>query len=84
MSKIVFITGATSGFGKACAAKNIAAHGYDLILNAEEPIGFTSYALRLKGNTILLYWCVLLMYARKRTVMSTISSLPPTGEKLIY
>ena len=30
---IVFITGATSGFGRACAEK-FASHGYDLILNA--------------------------------------------------
>ena len=32
MAKIVFISGATSGFGKACAEK-FASHGYDLILN---------------------------------------------------
>ena len=32
MSKIVLITGATSGFGKA-AAEKFARHGYDLILN---------------------------------------------------
>lgn len=32
MQKIAFITGATSGFGEACAYK-FAAHGYDLILN---------------------------------------------------
>ena len=33
MSKIVFITGASSGFGKACAEK-FASEGYKLILNA--------------------------------------------------
>ena len=32
MSKIVFITGATAGFGKACAEK-FAVGGYDLIIN---------------------------------------------------
>ena len=32
MSKIIFITGATSGFGKATAYK-FAEHGYDLIIN---------------------------------------------------
>ena len=33
MAKIAFITGASSGFGKACAEK-FACHGYDIIINA--------------------------------------------------
>jgi NADP-dependent 3-hydroxy acid dehydrogenase YdfG len=32
MQKVVFITGASAGFGKACAEK-FASHGYDLIIN---------------------------------------------------
>ena len=32
MPQIVFITGATAGFGKACAEK-FASYGYDLIIN---------------------------------------------------
>ncbi|HRG93449.1 MAG TPA: SDR family NAD(P)-dependent oxidoreductase, partial [Chitinophagaceae bacterium] len=32
MASIAFITGATSGFGKATAYK-FAAHGYDVIIN---------------------------------------------------
>lgn len=32
MAKLVFITGASSGFGKACAEK-FACHGYDVIIN---------------------------------------------------
>ena len=36
MSKIVFITGATSGIGKACAYK-FAQGGYSLLLNGRKP-----------------------------------------------
>jgi len=32
MQKVIFITGASSGFGKACAEK-FACHGYDIIIN---------------------------------------------------
>ena len=46
MQKIVFITGATSGFGEACAYK-FAANGYDLILN-----GRRTNRLQLLADTL--------------------------------
>jgi NADP-dependent 3-hydroxy acid dehydrogenase YdfG len=55
MSKTVFITGATSGFGKACAEK-FAAHGYDLILNGrrEERLAELQITLQNKFNIAVL------------------------------
>ena len=58
MSKIIFITGATSGFGKACAEK-FAAHGYDLILNGrrEQRLEEIKETLEKKYNTAILTSC---------------------------
>lgn len=55
MSKIVFITGATSGFGKACAEK-FASHGYDLILNGrrEERLDQLKEQLEKRYNIAIL------------------------------
>ena len=55
MSKIVFITGATSGFGEACAYK-FAANGYDLILNGRraERLQMLADALEKKYNVAVL------------------------------
>jgi len=55
MSKIVFITGASSGFGKACAEK-FACHGYDLIINGrrEERLLELKEHLEKKYNTAIL------------------------------
>ncbi len=55
MSKIVFITGATSGFGEACAYK-FAANGYDCILNGRRTDRLQSLAdaLELKYNVAVL------------------------------
>lgn len=51
MARIVFITGATSGFGKACAAI-FASHGYDCILNGrrEERLFEIKESLEKKYN----------------------------------
>jgi NADP-dependent 3-hydroxy acid dehydrogenase YdfG len=55
MTKIVFITGATSGFGKACA-EIFAAHGYDLILNGrrETRLEKIKEELEKRFNTAIL------------------------------
>jgi 3-hydroxy acid dehydrogenase/malonic semialdehyde reductase len=55
MSKIVFITGASSGFGKACAEK-FACHGYDVIINGrrEDRLVELKEHLEKKYNTAIL------------------------------
>ena len=55
MSKIVFITGASSGFGKACAEK-FACHGYDVIINGrrEDRLLELKDHLEKKYNTAIL------------------------------
>ena len=55
MSKIVFITGASSGFGKACAEK-FACHGYDIIINGrrEDKLLELKDQLEKKYNTAIL------------------------------
>jgi 3-hydroxy acid dehydrogenase / malonic semialdehyde reductase len=55
MRKIVFITGATAGFGEACAYK-FAANGYDLILNGRrtERLQILADVLEKKYNVAVL------------------------------
>jgi NADP-dependent 3-hydroxy acid dehydrogenase YdfG len=55
MPKVVFITGASSGFGKACAEK-FACHGYDLIINGrrEDRLLELKDHLEKKYNTAIL------------------------------
>jgi len=55
MAKIVFITGASSGFGKACAEK-FACHGYDVIINGrrEDRLLELKEHLEKKYNTAIL------------------------------
>ena len=55
MQKVVFITGASSGFGKACAEK-FACHGYDVIINGrrEDRLLELKAHLEKKYNTAIL------------------------------
>ena len=66
MQKIAFITGASSGFGKACAEK-FACHGYDVIINGrrEERLLELKEQLEKKYNTAedvadVIYYCTTL------------------------
>ncbi|HWC53026.1 MAG TPA: SDR family NAD(P)-dependent oxidoreductase [Chitinophagaceae bacterium] len=81
MQKIVFITGATSGFGKACAEK-FAANGYDLILNGrrEERLETLQQELEKKFNTAAL---LLPFDVRdEKAVFENIGSLPEEWQKI--
>jgi len=49
MKKVILITGATSGFGKACAAI-FAKNGYDLILTGRRTERLDQLALKLEGE----------------------------------
>jgi NADP-dependent 3-hydroxy acid dehydrogenase YdfG len=76
MPKIVFISGATSGFGKACAEK-FASHGYDLIINGrrEDRLIALKEELEKKFNTAILISC---FDVRKREeVFSAAGEIPP-------
>ncbi|MFC0771832.1 SDR family NAD(P)-dependent oxidoreductase [Terrimonas alba] len=81
MPKIVFITGATSGFGKACAEK-FAANGYDLILNGrrEDRLQELCNSLERKYNIagLLLPFDV----RNEKEVFDAIAGLPVEWKKI--
>jgi 3-hydroxy acid dehydrogenase / malonic semialdehyde reductase len=81
MSKIIFITGATSGFGKA-AAERFAANGYDLILNGRrtDRLEVLCKALEKKFNIA----CLRLPFdvQDEKAVMKAINDLPAEWKKI--
>lgn len=81
MSKIVFITGATSGFGKACAEK-FASHGYDLILNGRrvDRLGQLCSALEKRYNIAAL--ALPFDVREEKSVFDSITSLPGEWKKI--
>ncbi len=81
MAKIVFITGASSGFGKACAEK-FACHGYDIIINArrEDKLLELKEHLAKKYNTAIL---VSVFDVRNRNeVFEAIKNIPDEREHI--
>jgi 3-hydroxy acid dehydrogenase/malonic semialdehyde reductase len=81
MSKIIFITGATSGFGKATAEK-FASNGYDLILNGrrKDRLDELCRALERKYNiaSITLSFDV----QDEKAVFDAIKNLPEDWKKI--
>jgi NADP-dependent 3-hydroxy acid dehydrogenase YdfG len=75
MKKIVFITGATSGFGEACAYK-FAAHGYNLILNGRREERLNNLKSKLEAQYQIS--CHLLPFdvRDQKAVFDEINNLP--------
>lgn len=81
MSKIVFITGATSGFGKACAEK-FASHGYDLILNGRRIDRLVQLGSLLEKRFNIAAMSLPFDVREEKSVFDSISSLPEEWKKI--
>ena len=81
MPKIVFITGATSGFGKACAEK-FAAHGYDLILNGRRYDRLQELCVSLENKYNIAVLVLPFDVREEEAVLNSISSLPVTWKNI--
>lgn len=75
MPSIAFITGASSGFGKACAVK-FASHGYDLILNARRADRLLELANELEKKYNIAVYPLPFDVRDEKTVFDSIGSLP--------
>src|SRR5437773_2994080 len=83
MPKIVFITGATSGFGKACAEK-FASECYDLILNGrrEERLEEIKYKLEKQFNVAV--YLLPFDVRHRENVFDAVKKYPDTGQATLY
>ncbi len=81
MSKIVFITGATAGFGKACAEK-FAAHGYDLILNGRRTERLQELADTLEKKYNIAALQLPFDVQDEKAVFESIQNIPADWQKI--
>lgn len=75
MSKIAFITGASSGFGKACAFK-FASNGYDLIVNARREDRLLELANELERKYNVAVYTLPFDVRDEKKVFESIAQLP--------
>ncbi|HSU28963.1 MAG TPA: SDR family NAD(P)-dependent oxidoreductase [Chitinophagaceae bacterium] len=81
MPKIVFITGATAGFGEACAIK-FASHGYDLILNGRRTDRLEKLADDLEKKYNVAAICLPFDVQDEKAVLNAIQNLPDDWKKI--
>jgi 3-hydroxy acid dehydrogenase / malonic semialdehyde reductase len=79
MNKIVLITGATSGFGEACARKFVAAGGYDIIITGRRKERLEALASSLAPALVLP---LVFDVQDRAAVFSAISHLPAEWRKI--
>ncbi|MCW3119531.1 MAG: short-chain dehydrogenase [Chitinophagaceae bacterium] len=75
MSKIVLITGATSGFGKACAEK-FASQGYQCILNGRREERLQQLKISLEKKYNVASWILPFDVQEQERVFSAVRSIP--------
>ncbi len=75
MRKIVFITGATSGFGKASALK-FAAHGYDIIINGRRTDRLQELADELENKYNIAVLLLPFDVQNEKAVFESIKNIP--------
>src|SRR5215813_267043 len=81
MGKIIFITGATSGFGKA-AAEKFAANGYDLILNGRRTDRLDELCRSLEKKYNIASMTLPFDVQDEKAVFKAIDSLPENWKKI--
>lgn len=81
MSKIVFITGASSGFGKACA-NLFAVNGYDLIINGRRTERLNETAKELSNQFGIKVLALPFDVRDENAVVSAIENLPDNWKKI--
>lgn len=81
MPNITFITGATSGFGKACAYK-FAAHGYDLIINGRRADRLQELADEIEHKYNVAVLQLPFDVREEKTVFDTINNMPAEWKKI--
>lgn len=78
---IVFITGATSGFGKACAEK-FASQGYDVIINGRRKERLEELCNSLEKRYNIAAFTLPFDVRMEKDVFSSIASLPDQWKKI--
>lgn len=81
MPKIVFITGATAGFGKACATK-FASHGYDLIINGRRTDRLQELADEIENRFNVAVLQLPFDVRDQDAVLSSVSGIPDEWKKI--